>query len=109
MARANEVIRDSDREYAEYQKCIRQDFGDKRVLVVSCVPCNKRVELPIDAAVLTFRTASQRRGAIFLDEFIAYPHILCKDCLGAATIEVKNETTKRKQKKKKSRKTTAES
>lgn len=30
MAKRDEVVRDCDREYAEYQECIRQDFGDDR-------------------------------------------------------------------------------
>jgi hypothetical protein len=60
-----------------------------RYLVVSCIPCDKRVELPIDAAVLTFhRHGDTFSSTIRLDEFIAYPHVLCKDCLGAAIIEV---------------------
>ena len=65
---------------------------DKRKLVVSCIPCNKRVELPIDSATLTFHKVGNGAGfgLIRLDEFIAYPHILCKDCLGAADVEVIN-------------------
>ncbi len=73
---------------------------DKRKLVVSCIPCNKRVELPIDSAVLTFTTRETHKnldgsfeystGHIRLNNFIAYPHILCKDCLGVADIEVIN-------------------
>lgn len=63
---------------------------DKRKLVVSCIPCNKRVELPIDDTVLTFiKTSSPEQFSIIrVIDFIAYPHILCKDCLGAADIEV---------------------
>jgi len=72
---------------------------DERKLVVSCIPCDKRVELPIDAATLTFVVKegtmqnlddgyTYRTGTILLNDFIAYPHILCKDCLGAADIKV---------------------
>lgn len=59
-----------------------------RTLVVSCIPCNKRVELPIDDAMLTFHIGESDFGHIKLRDFIAYPHILCKDCLGAANVEV---------------------
>lgn len=92
MARGNKVIRDSDREYTEFKACEAQDFPHDqkaKTLVVSCIPCNKRAELPIDDAILTFdRVRDGRVRHIQLDEFIAYPHILCRDCLGAASVEV---------------------
>ncbi len=117
MARRNEVIRDSDREYAEYKECERQDFpyeqpactempescvlykDDKgfmvcprcgcsygkaskvRKLVVTCIPCNKR-------AVLTFHGTGGACHHMMLAEFITYPPILCRDCLGVADVEV---------------------
>ena len=87
----DKVIRDSDLEYAEYKKCLAQDFPKDKVkkLVVTCIPCNKRVELPIDSCMLTFDSVKDGKcRRIQLNEFVAYPHIMCKDCLGVADIEV---------------------
>ncbi len=61
---------------------------DKRKLVVSCVPCNKRVELPIDSAVLTFHIGGEKSGQILLNDLVQFSNIQCKDCLGAADVEV---------------------
>lgn len=60
-----------------------------RTLVVSCIPCNKRVEMPIEAATLTFHPCGLEH--ILLSEFYAYPHVLCKDCLGACAVEIVEE------------------
>ncbi len=61
-------------------------------LVVSCIPCNKRVELPIEAATLTFHSSYPEPGTcaehILLDEFYAFPQVMCKDCLGACYVEI---------------------
>lgn len=91
MARGHEVVRDSDMEYMEYQESVAADFPQDKVkkLVVSCIPCNKRVELLLDSAMLTFHSVKDGKCyRIQLNEFIAYPQILCKDCLGAASIEI---------------------
>lgn len=89
MAKRDKVIRDSDREYAEFKACEAQDFGSKaKTLVVSCIPCNKRVELPMDDAILTFHIPGKKIGHIQLKEFVSFSHIQCKDCLGVADIEV---------------------
>ena len=93
-----ELVED-DKGFMVCKRCGRSygKMTKANTLVVSCVPCNKRVELPIDDLVLTFHvqgmhgcypTETFTKRTIRLNNFIAYPHILCKDCLGAATIEV---------------------
>jgi hypothetical protein len=68
-----------------------------RFLTITCLPCNKYVELPIEAATLTFIKQTDWKkfglnivetGTINIEQFIAYPHIICKSCLGAADIKV---------------------
>jgi len=68
-----------------------------RFITITCVPCNKYVEMPIEAATLSFvKTSDWRKyglnivetGTIQVEAFIGYPHILCKDCLGAADVQV---------------------
>jgi len=65
---------------------VRRDEVKK--LVVTCIPCNKRVELPIDSVVLTFHGTGGACHHMMLAEFITYPPILCRDCLGVADVEV---------------------
>ncbi len=93
MTKEDEVITDSDREYAEYQKCVAQDFPrKKKILSIGCENCDTHVEMPLDSIAFALHLSghadTSNMGHLILDDFFVLPIVQCKKCFGVCAVEI---------------------